>query len=232
MSESQEYLQGFANFLGKRSSLLTKTYTPKAPLNKSKSTLPEELKLRVLQSQRFNNYLDKITTNKDDRQKKVFEALQILSEIAFDKNLIVIRTLGTIIDNIMAKLYTGVFINEKSIESLKASMGHQQIIYLPTHRSYVDFMLMSYICFNYNIKIPSIAAGMDFHSMMGIGTLLRKTGAFFMRRTFGDEFYWNIFSAYMHEIITFNDSGLEFFIEGTRSRTCKVSPLISNCGLL
>lgn len=44
-----------------------------------------------------------------------------------------------------------------------------------------------------------------------------------MRRTFGDEFYWNIFKEYVHEIMTFNDLGLEFFVEGTRSRTAKVS---------
>jgi glyceronephosphate O-acyltransferase len=56
-----------------------------------------------------------------------------------------------------------------------------------------------------------------------MGELLRKTGAFFMRRTFGDEFYWNIFKEYVHEIITFNDLGLEFFVEGTRSRTFKVN---------
>lgn len=43
-----------------------------------------------------------------------------------------------------------------------------------------------------------------------------------MRRSFGDEFYWNIFKEYVHEIMTFNDLGLEFFVEGTRSRTAKV----------
>lgn len=63
---------------------------------------------------------------------------------------------------------------------------------------------------------------MDFHGMMGIGEMLRKTGAFFMRRSFGsDEFYWRIFSDYMHEVMTHNDFGLEFFVEGTRSRSHK-----------
>jgi glyceronephosphate O-acyltransferase len=74
--------------------------------------------------------------------------------------------LGSIIDNLMPNLYTGVYMNERSVRELKASMGHQQVLYLPSHRSYVDFCLMSYICFCYNLEIPCIAAGMDFHGMM------------------------------------------------------------------
>jgi glyceronephosphate O-acyltransferase len=120
----------------------------------------------VLQSPRFNNYLDKISTDKNDRDKKTFEALEILSEMGFDRSLMVIRALGSIIDKLMAQLYDAVNVNEKSVEELKNSMGHQQVIYLPSHRSYVDFMLMSYICFSYNLEIPCIAAGMDFHGMM------------------------------------------------------------------
>lgn len=217
----KKYLQDYANYLDKRVTLFTKPYNPLAPVKRNRRVLPNELKYRVLQSQRFRNYLDKISTNEDERRKNEAEALKLLSEIGFDRKMIVIRSLGTVIDKLMAKLYTNVFINEKSVERLRTVMGNQQIIYLPSHRSYVDFMLMSYVCFSYNIEIPAIAAGMDFHGMMGIGELLRKTGAFFMRRTFGDEFYWNIFKEYMHEIITTNDFGLEFFIEGTRSRTLK-----------
>lgn len=93
---------------------------------------------------------------------------------------------------------------------------------MPSHRSYADFILMSYICFSYDIEVPAIAAGMDFHGMMGMGELLRKTGAFFMRRTFsGEDLYWNLFREYVHSLITVNHTGLEFFVEGTRSRSCK-----------
>lgn len=67
--------------------------------------------------------------------------------------------------------------------------------------------------------------------MMGLGEMLRKTGAFFMRRTFSaEDSYWRVFREYMHEIITFNDFGLEFFVEGTRSRSCKA--LTPKIGLL
>lgn len=33
------------------------------------------------------------------------------------------------------------------------------MVLLPSHRSYLDFLLVSYIMFEYNIKLPCIAAG-------------------------------------------------------------------------
>lgn len=165
---SQEYLRGFENYLKKRVNLITKPFHPTVPIIKESRPTPGEVKLRVLQSARFNNYLDKISKDKNDREKKIFEALQILGEMGFDRSFMVIRGLGSVIDKLMGQLYDAVNVNEKSVEVLKSSMGHEQVIYLPSHRSYVDFMLMSYVCFSYNLEIPCIAAGMDFHGMMVI----------------------------------------------------------------
>lgn len=39
-------------------------------------------------------------------------------------------------------------------------MGNCPVILIPSHRSYVDFILMSYVCFAYDIAVPTIAAGM------------------------------------------------------------------------
>lgn len=210
---------------------MTKSWNPTLPIIKSRRPTPEEVKMRVLRSQRLNRFIDENSENNEDRNKKVYEVVQMLSEIAFDKKLLVIRSLGTVITKVMNQIYSAVLINEKSLENVRQSLGHQQVLYLPSHRSYADFILMSYICFSYNMEIPAIAAGMDFHGMMGLGELLRKTGAFFMRRTFSNNsFYWNVFKEYMHEVVTHNDSGLEFFVEGTRSRSCKA--LTPKTGLL
>lgn len=127
-------------------------------------------------------------------------------------------------------------------------MGSTPIVYVPSHRSYADFILMSYVCFTYNIEIPAIAAGMgnihlnkfvackllssaiDFHAMWGMGSVLRDTGAFFMRRSFNnDNLYWDTFKEYVNVIIAKGEQGMEFFIEGTRSRTGKsLTPKIGN----
>ena len=63
---------------------------------------------------------------------------------------------------------------------------------------------------------------LDFMKMKLVSGLLRQSGAFFMRRTFGaDRLYKAAFSEYVKTVLCSNDAPLEFFIEGTRSRTAK-----------
>lgn len=71
----------------------------------------------------------------------------------------------------------------------------------------------------------------DFHGMYGIGNMLRKTGAFFMRRTFTDgHLYWDVFREYVFHLVSHYHIGVEFFVEGTRSRNFKA--LTPKIGLL
>ena len=96
------------------------------------------------------------------------------------------------------------------------------MVLLPSHRSYLDFILVTYVFFAFNLRIPVIAAGQDFTGMAGISSFLRRSGAFFMRRTFGsDLLYWAVFSEYVQQHLKVGYSPVEFFIEGTRSRTSK-----------
>jgi hypothetical protein len=55
-----------------------------------------------------------------------------------------------------------------------------------------------------------------------MGRMLRDCCAFFMRRSFGsDKLYWTVFSEYVQKLVTDGEAPIEFFIEGTRSRTAK-----------
>ena len=58
--------------------------------------------------------------------------------------------------------------------------------------------------------------------MKFFGWLLRNCGAFYIRRSFGtDKLYWAIFTEYVQTQLRNGDAPLEFFVEGTRSRTAK-----------
>jgi glycerone phosphate O-acyltransferase len=63
---------------------------------------------------------------------------------------------------------------------------------------------------------------LDFKAMIFFGNVLRKCGAFFIHRTFGsDPLYWSLFIEYVQSILCNGEAPVEFFIEGTRSRSCK-----------
>ena len=56
------------------------------------------------------------------------------------------------------------------------------LILMPTHRSYIDFILVSYIFFAYKLQAPHIAAMADFLNVTFVHHILRSSGAFFLRR--------------------------------------------------
>lgn len=107
-----------------------------------------------------------------------------------------------------------------------------RIVYLPTHRSYMDFIILTYLCFEYNIPLPCIAAAQDFLGLGLLSNLLRNCGAFFIRRSFRtDLLYWTIFDEYVKTHLIHGDYPIEFFIDGARSRTLK-SLLLPRQGML
>ena len=59
-------------------------------------------------------------------------------------------------------------------------------------------------------------------NMRGVSYFLRRCGAFFLRRTFNsDKLYKAVFTNYIQALLCNGDAPIEFFIEGTRSRTAK-----------
>ncbi|KAG4074295.1 hypothetical protein HA402_008704 [Bradysia odoriphaga] len=225
--------KGFQNLLEPdRMPCMTKVWQPQIPNRKESYLSPEELKLNVLESPRIVRLIEELSGNDKNKKQELKRVVQgMLNEIGLTRSMPVIRWAGICLNRILKKICTGVYVNEESMVRVKKCIGSQPVLYLPSHRSYADFVLMSYICFAYDLEIPGIAAGMDFLSMVGVGALLRKTGAFFMRRSFAtDKLYWHVFKEYMRSLVNVYHTGVEFFIEGTRSRSFKA--LTPKLGLL
>lgn len=117
---------------------------------------------------------------------------------------------------------------------LRDATKKNPVVFIPSHRSYMDFLLVSFICFSTDIPLPFIAAAADFMNMRVVRTLFRNSGAFFMRRSFmSDPLYWVVFTEYIQNQLQFGDQPLEFFLEGTRSRTGKfLQPRLGRCLLM
>ncbi|XP_027960306.1 dihydroxyacetone phosphate acyltransferase isoform X5 [Eumetopias jubatus] len=117
------------------------------------------------------------------------------------------------------------------IKQLQRAIQEHPVVLLPSHRSYIDFLMLSFLLYNYDLPVPVIAAGTDFLGMKMVGELLRMSGAFFMRRTFGgNKLYWAVFSEYVKTMLRNGYAPVEFFLEGTRSRSAKT--LTPKFGLL
>ncbi|MDO6806572.1 1-acyl-sn-glycerol-3-phosphate acyltransferase, partial [Wenyingzhuangia sp. 1_MG-2023] len=71
------------------------------------------------------------------------------------------------------------------IDPLKTAARDNEIIYVPCHRSHIDYLLLSYVLYHNGLQLPQIAAGINLNLPVA-GSILRRSGAFFMRRSFRD----------------------------------------------
>ncbi|XP_014205298.1 dihydroxyacetone phosphate acyltransferase [Copidosoma floridanum] len=157
----------------------------------------------------------------------VSEAKSMLEEMASKSHLPTVRWIGLVVTKVLKRILISIRINDSILHSLKNQMSFSsvQYVYLPTHRSYLDFILLSYILFSYDMALPNIASGMDFYKMKFVGELLRHTGAFYLKRSFSsDPLYKEVFRTYVNSLVSNSDRAIEFFIEGTRSRSQKTLP--------
>ena len=137
-------------------------------------------------------------------------------EIAADYSHPVVRSLSFMLKAFWNKLYDGVDV--RHFDTLRAVAPGHEVIYVPCHRSHVDYLLLSYQLLQNGIAIPHIGAGVNLNLPV-IGPILRRGSAFFLRRTFkGDALYSTVFREYISQLFARGVS-LEYFIEGGRSRT-------------
>lgn len=137
-------------------------------------------------------------------------------EIAADYSHTVIRSLSFLLTPFWNKIYRGVTMHH--FEALKQNAPGHEVIYVPCHRSHIDYLLISYLLYTHGVVPPHIAAGVNLNLPV-IGPILRRGGAFFLRRSFkANPLYSAVFSEYVATLIARGDS-IEYFIEGGRSRT-------------
>ncbi|AKC86850.1 glycerol-3-phosphate 1-O-acyltransferase PlsB [Pseudoxanthomonas suwonensis] len=137
-------------------------------------------------------------------------------EIAADYSHPVVRSASFILTPVWNKIYRGVLVHH--LDRLKEVAPGHEVVYVPCHRSHMDYLLLSYLLYERGIVPPHIAAGINLNLPV-VGTILRKGGAFFMRRSFrGNPLYSAVFTEYVAQLVSGGYS-LEYFIEGGRSRT-------------
>ncbi|MDR9438861.1 MAG: glycerol-3-phosphate 1-O-acyltransferase PlsB [Halomonas sp.] len=142
-------------------------------------------------------------------------------EIASNMTYPVLRFLAGLLRRLWNRLYDGVTVH--GLDQVKAVAGDHTLVYVPCHRSHIDYLLLSYVLYRDGLMPPHIAAGRNL-DMPLIGPLLRRGGAFFIRRSFHDNrLYATVFNEYLHRLIA-RGHPLEYFIEGGRSRSGRMLP--------
>ncbi len=144
------------------------------------------------------------------------KAAVYVDEIAADYNYNFIRLMERVLSWVWNRIYDGIEVNH--IGQLKTAAEGNEVIYVPCHRSHMDYLLLSYVLYQAGLVPPHVAAGINLNIPV-IGPFLRRGGAFFLRRRFaGNKLYAAVFEKYL-SLNLIKGVPIEYFIEGTRSRT-------------
>ncbi|KAI2472476.1 acyltransferase-domain-containing protein [Annulohypoxylon bovei var. microspora] len=140
-----------------------------------------------------------------------------------------IRGAYYLVTQLLTRAYhQGIHVSSEEVLRLRkvaevAEAKKQSIIFLPSHRSHVDYVSMQLICYRLGLALPVVVAG-DNLNFPVVGSFLQHAGAMWIRRSFGnDSLYTTLVQAYIDTLLQ-GGYNFECFIEGGRSRTGKLLP--------
>ncbi len=182
----------------------------------------QQLKEKVLKDPDIARAIEQIGSGntKQLRQAKK-KAGEFFDEIAADYNITYILILHKLVTWLWKKIFQGIDVDLQGLAVLREQARRGPIIYVPSHKSHIDYLIINCVLYDNHMHIPRIAAGKNL-SFWPMGHVFRKAGAFFIRRSFkGEKLYSKVFTKYIKALLE-EGHPLQFFIEGGRSRSGKL----------
>lgn len=147
---------------------------------------------------------------------------KLIRELAARPNIRLTGLFDRVLAGFWGRFYTGIQVS--GLDQVRTELGDRVPLYLVTHRSHLDYLLVSWQLHRAGLTPPVIAAGINLNLPI-IGRILRFGGAFFIRRQFkGDVLYQKTVRAYLSSLVRRRQPIL-IFPEGGRSRDGQCRPL-------
>ena len=155
-----------------------------------------------------------------DSQEEKRSAIKIMNSMSSEYSPLYAEILSYFLGKILNARFSRFTYSTNEINDLckLCALSETNTVFVPTHKSYFDYLILNYILYREKVTVPLVAAG-DNLDFFPLSPVLRKMGAFFIRRQIqNDEFYKKILTTYLEQTVTAGYN-MEFFIEGGRSRS-------------
>ena len=158
----------------------------------------------------------------DGKPEEIEKALKNLKEIRAELSLPFLKGFEKFLDASLSQLYDGINFNDNGL-NLKELSQTNNIVLVPNHQSHADYVAINYVYVK-RYQSPLFVAGGNNLNIFPIGPLFRRSGCFFIRRSFANDILYKLtLEAYLFYMLT-KGNPIEFFFEGGRSRTGKLLP--------
>lgn len=191
---------------------------------------PDRVRLEIVQSPRLRAVIDDLAGEREAvRAVLTGQALAMLRELQARPDPTTRKGLELLFHRVFQRVYAGIEFDPGDLERVRRAARDGTLVILPSHKSHFDYFTLGYLFLRNNLPMPVIAAG-DNLNFFPLGQLLRRGGAFFIRRAFkGDRLYAAVVDGYIRRLLR-EGHAIELFLEGARSRTGKL--LTPKFGLL
>jgi len=212
----------FGSYVTRRATLALDRaeYQLRGPRYKTPSLVKDE----ILSSRRFRSGLGEVQRGADGSPPSLEDAGEILDELAagWSRRLIdIFPTVGRLI--FQRGFDPQIDYDESQVERVRAAMARYPGIFLWSHRSNLDTLVLAAAMQEKGLPPAHLFAGINM-AFGPMGAIMRRTGVIFIRRsTSEDPLYRYVLREYVGYVLEkrFN---LSWSIEGTRSRTGKMLP--------
>ena len=152
------------------------------------------------------------------------EASAILREIAATHSPFVIDLVAHGIHLLYRQGYDeSLHYDRAQLEGAKARAQQHPVVFLPSHKSNLDHLVLQY-ALHENGHPPNHTAGGINMNFLPVGPLVRRSGVFFIRRSFKDDPVYKFVLQHYVDYLVEKRFSLEWYVEGGRSRTGKLLP--------
>ncbi len=182
----------------------------------------QEMMESVLDNENVLSVIDEeVGLGKKSLKKLRSRAYKYYREIAADFSIVWLMVFRVVSLRFLKKIFNDFHYNTEDFKRIREWAKKGNLVLVPSHKSHIDYVILSNLFFRNNFTPPHIVAGANL-SFFPLGKIFRKSGAFFMRRSFkGNKLYSVVFRQYVKSLVA-EGYPIEFFIEGGRSRTGKI----------
>ncbi|HEY6097810.1 MAG TPA: 1-acyl-sn-glycerol-3-phosphate acyltransferase, partial [Anaeromyxobacter sp.] len=183
---------------------------------------PSRVREKVLRDRTLRATIDAVAKETGRPLEAVYaEAEKDLREIASHYDPRFVQLMRPFLSWVFGRLYTSIEVDEEGLARVKRAAGEAPFVLCPSHKSHVDYLVLSWLLYEHGMTPPHIGAGINL-AFWPFGALARRGGAFFIRRKVkGDRVYTAVLRAYVKHLLR-DRFPQEFYVEGGRSRTGKL----------
>ncbi|PNP50734.1 hypothetical protein THARTR1_08355 [Trichoderma harzianum] len=207
-----------------------------APLLQKRISQLADDRLAVEEKEGLLNKHDKDYTTKRAQRRNVLEnsLLEVAEKLTdnmickMESNAFIRGAYYLCMQLVTRAYHQGIHVSSEEVLRIRkvaelAAKNKQSIVFLPSHRSHVDYVSLQLICYRLGLTLPVVVAG-DNLNFPVVGAFLQHAGAMWIRRSFGDDaLYTTLVQSYIDTLLQ-KGYNFECFIEGGRSRTGKLLP--------